>query len=162
MSTTKSSKTVKSTSAKSSTKSTESAPLRATARKASLQVEAEEMQKLYEFDVEGLKLKFKKKQHDLECSIKMAEAVEKVLAEEDQETKKPKILMLIETDLVALKENTKQNEIHDWIKRNNEYDKVWKTCANEQEQVCAKTDVNIKKPTRIDDVYEITEDMTEN
>ena len=144
MSTTKSSKTVKST----STKSTESARLRATARRASLQVEAEEMQKLYELEVEGLKLKFKKKQHDLECSIKMAEAVEKVLAE-DQETEKPEMLMPIETDLAVLKENTKQKEIQDWIKRNDEYDKVWKMYANEQEQVCAKTDVNIKKPTKM-------------
>ena len=107
MSTTKSSKTVKSTAAKSSKKSAESARLRATAIRASVQVEAEEMQKLYELEVEGLKLKFTKKQHDLKCSIKMAEAVEKVLAEEDQETEKPEILMPIETDLAALKENTK-------------------------------------------------------
>ena len=107
MSTTKSSKTVKSTAAKSSKKSTESTRLRATAIRVSLQVEAEEMQKLYELEVEGLKLKFKKKQHDLKCSIKMTEAVEKVLAEEDQETEKSEILMPIETDLAALKENTK-------------------------------------------------------
>ena len=58
------------------------------------------------------------------------------------------MLMLIETDLAALKENTKQKEIQDWIKRNDEYDKVWKTYANEQEQVCAKTDVNIKKTNK--------------
>jgi hypothetical protein len=70
---------------KSSERTTDSARLQLAAKKAALRVQAEELEKSYELEMEGLKLKFKAKKQEMECNIKMAEAEERVLAEGDLE-----------------------------------------------------------------------------
>jgi hypothetical protein len=112
-----------------SVKSTESARLLAAAKKASLQVEAEELEKSYQLEMEGLKLKFKAKKHEVESAIKRTEAEEKVLADGDGKNPNEYISVV---DAKAEEERKRKN-VQDWMERNEEYDRILKEFTKEQQ-----------------------------
>jgi hypothetical protein len=122
---------------KSSERTTDSARLQLAAKKAALRVQAEELEKSYELEMEGLKLKFKAKKQEMECNIKMAEAEERVLAEGDLEGYVDPSERI---PVVGLQEEEKKRRktVEDWFERNEEHDKELQYLTNEKKESKSK------------------------